>query len=230
MACAPACRATSPSASRATGRRYDARRGIGRRAPRRAARASPAAEPAAGPGDQHDVARAAPPSATPERRHRAATVPSTVTATTAPPPRTRPRPRRAAARSPTPRPRRLSCTARAPPRRPSAAPVPGHAQRDQRTHRRGTHRRQIAQGLHQSLPTHVGRAAQNERSKCTPSTTLSTETTRDSPPGSRDDAGVVTQAEQLNSVSQAPPNRLHTRPHRRDVCMRRGLGDPTAHA
>ncbi len=55
-------------------------------------------------------------------------------------------------------------------------------------------------------PTSAG--VQSERSTCTPSTTLSTETTSGPPSGDLDQRGVVPQAERLDSVSQHPPNKL----------------------
>ena len=67
--------------------------------------------------------------------------------------------------------------------------------------------RSLSAPIRPSSPRQPG--LHRDRSTWTPSTTLSTETTRDPRRAAPARAGVVTQAERLDSVSEEPPNRLH---------------------
>ncbi len=154
MACAPPpgpprlTRAGPPAGDTTDGRRHPA--------PRRAARAArpPSRRTGRSPSRRHRVGR---PSATRAHRRPCRTVPSTVTATTSSPaddtsPPTIGQPLAAdASATPSVTPR-ASCPAAV-----GRPPIPRHPECDQRTERRGTHGREVAQRLHQRLPTHVGR-------------------------------------------------------------------------
>ena len=187
--------------------------------------AQPGRRTAAGARHQQHVVRPGAGSPHGDRRPRPSTVPSTVTATASTPDSETSPPTTGHAGHG----RGLGHAGHDPQRQLTLARATRDAQRHQRRQRRRTHGGQVAQGAHERLPAHVGRAA--ERQVEVHALDDAVDRRQQGPPAGRRSTAASSRSPKASiPFSSMLRIRCNTSSSWTGAVMCRGLGDPTSHA